>query len=138
MRAAGLALPALLPLIAARGEALAQTQGWGDMGKQEPEGFSWTQPLFGGFWMAWTPATLAFFILIFGAIALMGAFEAWRPGGAPRRGVLGIETTRGDRLFIGLLGSAYIFLSWIGLVGLTLWAPLALACLWIALVFWKV
>jgi predicted small integral membrane protein len=85
--------------------------------------------------MAWTPATLAFFFFIFGAIALMGVLEAWRPGGAPRRGVLGIETTRGDRLFIGLLGSAYIFLAWIGLAGLTLWWPLAIACAWIAFVF---
>lgn len=131
MRAPLLAGLALLQPVAAG----AQTQGWGDMGKQEPEGFSWTQPLFGGFWMAWTPATLAFFLFIFGAIAFMGALEAWRPGGAPRRGVLGIETTRGDRLFIGLLGAAYIFLAWIGLVGLTLWWPLVFAALWIGLVF---
>ena len=131
MRAPLAALPALL-LPAAAG---AQTQGWGNLGKQEAEGFSWTQPLFGGFWMAWTPATLAFFLFVFAAIALMGALEAWRPGGAPRRGVLGIVTTRGDRLFIGLLGSAYIFLAWIGLVGLTLWWPLAIAVLWIGFVF---
>ena len=131
MRALLLALTALLSPAALR----AQTQGWGNLGKQEPEGFSWTQPLFGGFWMAWTPATLAFFLFVFAAIALMGALEGWRPGGAPRRGVFGIVTTRGDRLFIGLLGSAYIFLAWIGLVGLTLWWPLALAMLWIGFVF---
>ena len=131
MRARILALPALLSSAAVR----AQTQGWGNLGEQEPEGFSWTQPLFGGFWMAWTPATLAFFLFIFGAMALMGLLEAWRPGGAPRRGILGMVTTRGDRLFIGLLGSAYIFLAWIGLVGLTLWWPLALSLLWIGSVF---
>ena len=134
MRAALLIAPALLLPLMAR----AQTQGWGDMNKSEPQEFSWTQPLFGGFWMAWTPATLAFFAFVFGAIALMGVLEAWRPGGAPRCGILGIETTRGDRLFIGLLGSAYVFLAWIGLIGLTLWWPLALACLWIAFVFWRV
>ncbi len=133
MRAAALVLGAVLPVAAA-----AQTQGWGNMGKQEEAGFSWTRPLFGGFWMAWTPATLAFFVFIFAAIALMGLLEWRRPGGAPRHGILGIDTTRGDRLFIGLLGSAYIFLAWIGLVGLTLLWPLALACLWIALVFWRV
>ena len=33
----------------------------------------------------------------------------------PRRGVLGIMTTRGDRLFISLLGSAFINLAWVGL-----------------------
>lgn len=133
-RLTAIATGALLLPVAAQ----AQTQGWGQLGKQEPEGFSWTQPLFGGFWMAWTPATLAFFAFIFGCIALMGLLEWRRPGGAPRRGILGIETTRGDRLFIGLLGSAYIFLAWIGLVGLVLWWPLALACAWVALVFWKV
>ncbi len=34
----------------------------------------------------------------------------------PRVGVLGIETTRGDRLFITLLGSAFINLAWLGLI----------------------
>ena len=131
MRAPFLVLPALLLPAVAR----AQTQGWGDIGKQEPQEFSWTQPLFGGFWMAWTPATLAFFAFVFAAIACMGLLEWRNPGGAPRRGILGIETTRGDRLFIGLLGSAYIFLAWIGLAGLTLWWPLAFAILWIAFVF---
>ena len=39
--------------------AHAQAQpGWGNVGQQEPQGFSWTRPLFDGFWMAWTPATL--------------------------------------------------------------------------------
>ncbi len=107
---------------------------------EEPTLFSfawWTQPVWGG-WMAWTRATLAFFLFVFGAIALMGMLEAWRPGGAPRHGILGIDTTRGDRLFIGLLGSAYVFIAWIGIVGLTLWWPLALACAWVALVFWRV
>jgi predicted small integral membrane protein len=131
MRAPLLVQPALLLPAVAR----AQTQGWGDIGKQETQGFSWTQPLFGGFWMAWTPATLAFFAFVFATIACMGLLEWRNPGGAPRRGILGIETTRGDRLFIGLLGSAYIFLAWIGLVGLTLWWPLAFAAAWIAFVF---
>ncbi len=35
--------------------------------------------------------------------------------------MLGIVTTRGDRLFISLLGSAYIHLAWLGLVGPNLW-----------------
>jgi predicted small integral membrane protein len=36
----------------------------------------------------------------------MGVLEWRSPGGAPRRGILGLDTTRGDRLFITLLGSA--------------------------------
>ncbi|MEL6521376.1 MAG: DUF2160 family membrane protein [Pseudomonadota bacterium] len=88
--------------------------------------------------MAWTRATLAFFVGIFGAVGIMALLE-WRwPGGAERTGILGLTTTRGDRLFIGLLGSAYIFLAWLGLIGLPLWLPLGLAILWLAFCFAKV
>jgi predicted small integral membrane protein len=127
-------LLALLPS-AALGQAKA---GWGSVDKEEAQGFSWTQPLFDGFWMAWTPATLAFFVFVFGCIAVMGLIE-WRwPGGAPRHGILGLDTTRGDRLFLSLLGSAYIFLAWLWLVSPVLWVPLGLAGVWAAFVFWKV
>ena len=119
--------------------AHAQQAGWGNVGQQQEEaGFSWTDPMFSGFWMAWTPATLLFFIFVFGAIATMGFLEWRRPGGAPRDGILGLSTTRGDRLFIWLLGSAYIFLAWLGLVGTPLWAPLGLAIAWGVFCFWKV
>ena len=125
-------------LIFALPPAAALAQGWGNVGKAQEKAFSWTQPLFGGFWMAWTPATLAFFAFIFLAIAAMGILE-WRlPGGAPRHGVLGLDTTRGDRLFISLLGSSYIFLGWLALMGTPLWGALAIALAWGAFVFWKV
>lgn len=133
---------ALLPLSAALllpSMALAQAKaGWGNVGKTEPKGFSWTQPLFDGFWMAWTPATLAFFAFVFGCIALMGLLEWRRPGGAPRHGVLGLDTTRGDRLFISFLGAAYILLGWIGLFSTPLWAPLVLSLAWAVFVFARV
>ena len=50
-----------------------------------------------------------------------------RPGGSPRLGILRLDTTRGDRLFISLLGSAFIHLAWLGLVGPNLWWALALS-----------
>jgi predicted small integral membrane protein len=68
----------------------------------------------------------------------MGVLEWRTPGGAPRRGVLGLETTRGDRLFISVLGAVYIFLAWLGLFSTPLWGALAIALLWTAFVFWKV
>ena len=86
-------------------------------------------------WMAWTWPTAAFFVFVFGCIALMGVLEWRRPGGAPRRGVLGLDTTRGDRLFISLLGSAFIFLAWLGFAGPPLWAPLAIAIVYTLAVF---
>ncbi len=89
-------------------------------------------------WMAWTWPTAALFIFVFATIAVMGLLEWRSPGGAPRHGILGLDTTRGDRLFISLLGSAFIFLGWLGLMGTPLWGFLAIAAGWSALVFWKV
>ena len=89
-------------------------------------------------WMAWTWPTAALFIFVFATIATMGVLEWRSPGGAPRHGILGLDTTRGDRLFISLLGSAFIFLGWLGLMGTPLWGALAIAVAWSAFVFWKV
>lgn len=68
-------------------------------------------------WMAWTWPTAAFFAFIALCLLAMTVLELRVPGGAPRRGVLGLDTTRGDRLFISLLGSAFIHLAWLGLLG---------------------
>lgn len=86
-------------------------------------------------WMAWTWPTAAFFAFIFLCLVGMTVWEFSSPGGAPRRGILGLDTTRGDRLFISLLGSAFIFLAWIGFVGTPLWAPLAIAIAYALAVF---
>ena len=86
-------------------------------------------------WMAWTWPTAAFFVTIFALLALMGLWERVRPGGAPRRGVLGIETTRGDRLFLSLVSAAFICLAWLGLTELTLWWALAISVLWAVAIF---
>ncbi|WP_370160148.1 DUF2160 domain-containing protein [Limimaricola soesokkakensis] len=66
-------------------------------------------------WMAWTIPTAIFFGLI-AALLIIFTVLAIRYPETPRTGVLGIETTRGDRLFITLLGSAFINLAWLGLV----------------------
>lgn len=111
------------------------TQGWGGVAAApEPAPLIDLSTLD---WMAWTPATGAFFLFILACLATMTALEIFRPGGAPRDGVLGLTTTRGDRLFITLLGSGYIFLAWLGLFGIPLWGGLALALAWGAFVFWK-
>ncbi|HHS89075.1 MAG TPA: hypothetical protein ENJ26_01755 [Rhodobacteraceae bacterium] len=88
-------------------------------------------------WMAWTWPTALFFIAIFSAMAVLTVIEIRHPGGAERKGVFGLTTTRGDRLFITLLGSAYIFLAWLGLFGQPLWIPLGLAIGWGIFCFWK-
>jgi predicted small integral membrane protein len=67
-------------------------------------------------WMAWTWPTAIFFMVIAGLLITFTVLAIKFPE-TPRRGILRIDTTRGDRLFITLLGSAFINLAWLGLVG---------------------
>ena len=128
----------LIPLLLAS-PAAAQQAGWGTVSQPEEKGFSWTDPLWPSFWMAWTPATLAVFVGIFSAIAFIAFLEIfWFRDGIERKGVFGLTTTLGDRLFITLLGSAYIFLAWLGIMGQPIWIPLFIAIFWGIFVFWKV
>ena len=86
-------------------------------------------------WMAWIWPTAAFFICIALALAGMTVWELRSPGGGQRRGVLGIDTTRGDRLFITLLGSAFIHLAWLGFAGPPVWAALGISVVYGIAVF---
>ena len=86
-------------------------------------------------WMAWTWQTATFFVVILLLLCGMTVWELLSPGGAQRVGVLGLETTRGDRLFISLLGSAFIHLAWLGLVGPSLWWALGLSLVYAVAVF---
>ena len=86
-------------------------------------------------WMAWTWPTAAFFLFIAAALTAMVFWERASPGGAPRRGIFGLDTTRGDRLFISLVGSAFIFLGWLGIYGTPLWGGLVISRLWAGFVF---
>ncbi len=85
-------------------------------------------------WMAWTWPTAVFFAII-AALLLTFTLLAIRYPETPRHGILGIETTRGDRLFITLLGSAYINLAWLGLTDLPQYWALAVCAVYAAIVF---
>ena len=65
-------------------------------------------------WMAWTLPVAVFFGCV--ALMLLG-MTLWelRSPTAMRKGFLPIATTRGDRLFIGLLSAAYVNLAFVGL-----------------------
>ncbi len=86
-------------------------------------------------WMAWTGPTAAFFIIIFCLLVTLTVWEILIPGGAPRKGILGFETTRGDRLFISLLGTAYIHIFWLAFFSLPLWWALAISLVYAFFVF---
>ncbi|WP_413205574.1 DUF2160 domain-containing protein [Rhodospirillum sp. A1_3_36] len=85
-------------------------------------------------WMAWTWPTALFFIAIAATLITMTVLEIRCPTVA-RVGVLGLKTTRGDRLFISLLGSAFIHLAWLGLVGSPLWVASIISLVYAACVF---
>ena len=63
-------------------------------------------------WMAWTTPVAVFFICIVLMLATMTVWEIKSPT-VVRKGFLPIETTRGDRLFIGLLSAAYTNLAFV-------------------------
>ncbi len=90
-------------------------------------------------WMAWTPPTAIFFVLLAMTLAVMTWLAVAYPE-AERVGVLRIPTTRGDRLFISLIMAAVIHLLWVGFVGTDTIATLPvgegieLSSLWLATV----
>lgn len=88
-------------------------------------------------WMAWTGPTGLFFGGIALVLAGMGLWQTLAPGNQPRVGVLGVATQRGDRLFLSLLGSAFIHLGWIALRPdeAPLWIASVASLIYAALVF---
>ena len=85
-------------------------------------------------WMAWTVPTAIFFAVIATLLITFTVLAIKFPE-TPRTGILRIETTRGDRLFITLLGSAFINLAWLGLVGASQPYALILCLIYAASVF---
>jgi predicted small integral membrane protein len=63
-------------------------------------------------WMAWTLPVAIFFACIVLMLIGMTWWEIKSPT-VMRKGFLPIATTRGDRLFIGLLGAAYLNLLFV-------------------------
>ena len=63
-------------------------------------------------WMAWTTPVAVFFTCIVLMLIGMTTWELRSPT-ILRKGWLPMETTRGDRLFIGLLSAAYVNLVFV-------------------------
>lgn len=83
-------------------------------------------------WMVWTLPTAAFFMAI--AVMLLGMtlWQLWVPT-IERKGFLPIVTTRGDRLFIGLLCAAYLHLAVVGFTDISIWFALGASVVWMAI-----
>ncbi|MEO7244248.1 MAG: DUF2160 domain-containing protein [Rubrivivax sp.] len=86
-------------------------------------------------WMSWTLPVAVFFTCIGLMLVGMTVWEVRSPT-RMRKGWLPIATTRGDRLFIGLVSAAYINLAFVGLAGkLEQWFSLeAEPSIWISFV----
>jgi predicted small integral membrane protein len=63
-------------------------------------------------WMAWTLPVAVFFCCIVLMLIGMTVWELRSPT-VERKGFLPMTTTRGDRLFIGLLSAAYVNLAFV-------------------------
>ena len=101
---------------------------------RDETGFLWFNPMIKSGWMAWTfPIALFFYIIV--GLLITFTLLAIRFPETPRRGVLRIETTRGDRLFITLLGSAFINLGWLLFFGAPLTWALILCLIYAVAVF---
>jgi predicted small integral membrane protein len=70
--------------------------------------------------------TASFFAALGLTLAVMTVLAIRRPE-VERLGVLGIPTTRGDRLFLSLIAAALIHLIWIGVAGADTIATLPVA-----------
>ena len=84
-------------------------------------------------WMAWTVPTGTFFVVIALILIAMTVWQVLAPS-PERRGFLPIPTTPGDRLFVGLLGAAYIHLAWLGLTDFSIWFALGISLVWLGIV----
>ena len=86
-------------------------------------------------WMAWPTPVAVFFTCIVLMLIGMTVWEIKSPT-TMRKGFLPLETTRGDRLFIGLLSAAYVNLIFLGISGkLVQWFSLsAEPSVWISFV----
>jgi predicted small integral membrane protein len=98
-------------------------------------------------WMVWTTPVAVFFACVVLMLIGMTVWEIKSPT-SERKGFLPIATTRGDRLFIGLLAAGYLNLAWVGLAGKlaewfhleqepSVWISLALSMALLALIMKK-
>ena len=80
-------------------------------------------------WMAWTWQSAVFFGFVVFMLVVLTLLAIFRPE-TPRVGILRFPTTRGDRFFVTMVGSAIIFIIWMRFGGGALWYPLGASVLY--------
>jgi predicted small integral membrane protein len=84
-------------------------------------------------WMVWTLPTAILFIAIFALLGFMTLIGLRAPVLA-RKGFLPMTTTRGDRLYVGMLGVVLINLIWIGVTDSSQWFAVGVSTVWLYVV----
>ncbi len=84
-------------------------------------------------WMAWTLPTAIFFVVVITLIVANTIIDLKRPI-PDRKGFLPLVTDRGDRMYIGIIGCAFIVLIWMALTNVTLLGALGISLVWLILV----
>jgi predicted small integral membrane protein len=84
-------------------------------------------------WMAWTTGTLILVVCVFAGLAGLAVLAALRPS-TPRKGFLPMATARGDRIYVGLLGTGLILVVLMAASSAPVVLGLALGAVWMAVV----
>jgi predicted small integral membrane protein len=84
-------------------------------------------------WMAWTTGTAILVACVFAALVGLAVLSAARPS-TPRKGFLPMATARGDRIYVGLLGTGLILVLLIAFSSAPVVLGLALGAVWMAAV----
>ena len=84
-------------------------------------------------WMAWTAGTFVLVVCVFAALVGLAVLAAVRPS-TPRKGFLPMATARGDRIYVGLLGTGLILVLLIAFSSAPVVLGLALGAVWMAVV----
>ena len=84
-------------------------------------------------WMAWTQGTALFIAGVFVFLGSITVLAALRPS-TPRKGILPIETARGDRIYISLLGSGLVMVLYVAVTDSGLPFGLLLVAAWVGVV----
>jgi predicted small integral membrane protein len=85
-------------------------------------------------WMAWTWQTALFFVTVLVVLVIMTVLAIKFPE-KPKTGLFRFATTRGDRLFMSLLGSAFIYILWFRFGTETMYPPAIIALIFAGLMF---
>jgi Predicted small integral membrane protein len=84
-------------------------------------------------WLRWTIPTITFLLTIVSLLTFFTIWDMKDPGWERQGTILPIETTRGDRFFMGLLLTGIMFCLWMYFLGTTAaWMIIVLGVLNIA------